>query len=70
MAILYRVERKKIIESQLHIVNYVQNILDKVEGIFKSIKSADKADREYRRLLMEETAEEVFIKTAIEKMEG
>jgi hypothetical protein len=34
MAIMYRVDRKKIIESQLHIVNYVQNILEKIEGIF------------------------------------
>lgn len=41
MAILYRVERKKIIESQLHIVNYVQNILEKIEGIFTGQQSEE-----------------------------
>jgi hypothetical protein len=49
MSLVYRIEKKKIIRSQLHLIAYVKKVVANAE---KAIKESDD---EYRKLILEET---------------
>ena len=50
MALIYRIEKKKIIRSQLHLVNWIKHILVEVENC----QDAEK----FRQLILQDTEEE------------
>jgi hypothetical protein len=49
MSLVYRIEKKKIIRSQLHLIAYVKRVVANAE---KAIKESDD---EYRKLILEQT---------------
>jgi len=52
MAVLYRSERKKILYSQLHLIEKIQTFLEKAEEAYKTSGKA------YQSLIMDLTAQE------------
>ena len=64
MAVTYRMERKIIIRSQIHLVNMVQTILSKCEMVLKPEAGMDH-DGCYRALILEMTEYEQSEKKGI-----
>ena len=55
MAVVYRSERKKIIKSQLHLVNLVSQFLQKIE----SSSEIDMKSNVFTKLIIMETIQEI-----------
>ena len=55
MAVVYRSERKKIIKSQLHLVNLVSQFLQKIE----SSSDIDMKSNVFTKLIIMETIQEI-----------
>ena len=49
MSLVYRIEKKKIIRSQLHLISYVKRVIANAE------KAILESDDEYRKLILRQT---------------
>ena len=57
MAVVYRSEKKKIMRSQIHLIQKVISILSRVEEVLLSMDVADPS-RAYTDMILEETDSE------------
>ena len=58
MAIVYRLEKKKILRSQINLIKKVLSVLRRIEEVLNNENDSDK-NRSYQELILEETQMEI-----------
>ena len=66
MAVVYRAEKKKILQSQVNLIQKVILILNKAENILTNVADTNK-DKTFADLILEETSTEALWRKQVEE---
>ena len=67
MALVYRSEKKKILRSQLHLIEYVLASLDTIEELLSQSSSEQDLEKPFTNILIRETEQEKQERAALDK---